>query len=43
MIANAQSKSVPARPTAIPTLSHTYFLCRRTGMISLRKVKALID
>ena len=28
MIANAQSKSVPARLTTLPLLPHTCFLCR---------------
>lgn len=30
MITNAQSKSVPAQPTNLPSLSHTCFLCQRT-------------
>jgi len=28
-MANTQSKSVPARPTTVPSLPHTCFLCQR--------------
>lgn len=32
MIANAQSKSVPARPTTVLSLPHTCFLCHHTRL-----------
>ena len=33
-IPKTQSKSVPACPTVIPFLSHTYYFCQRTSILT---------